>query len=415
MVLQGRANVDWQQRLDFGRLRQDRLDRANKALHKYGIGAAIIYNWDSQRYLGGPWNHPYGRHIPNHFVLLVRDAGFPYVHVTKGLDEVRVKEDCPWLEGRIVTDEDLLQPLVLRMMPVAEAEKRWAKTAQQVKGLLKKHGVASLPLSLDYAGPHLAKALTDAGVKVLDGNSWMQEARMVKTDDEIELMKMAATCNEAGYAALVRELRPGMKENQAQAIMARAIYDAGAEYIEGWVVNSGPRAAPRSFNWSDRTIRPGELISMEACHVTVCGYKVCYDRTFMVGGRPTELQKEIYQVSVEMQHRAQDLIRPGITTHDVARTKPTPRPVFKSVEDIHKFRTGWTNHFGGMGISWNEAPYCTLDEPEVTLEKNMVLAYHAMFWGEKDGVAIENTYRITDKGCEVLCQWPYDDLIVIGV
>ena len=106
---------------------------------------------------------------------------------------------------------------------------------------------------------------------------------MIKTDEEIELMRMAATCNEAGYSALVQELRPGMRENDAQGIMAKAMYSAGAEYIEGWVACAGDRGAPRNFNASDRVIRPGELLTMEACHVTFCGYKVCYDRTFCVG------------------------------------------------------------------------------------------------------------------------------------
>ena len=102
-------------------------------------------------------------------------------------------------------------------------------------------------------------ALTEAGLTIVDGNAWILEADMVKTDDEIELMKMAATCNEAGYGLLVKEFRPGIRECDVQAIMAKGIYNAGAEYIEGWVVNSGPRTSPRNFNWSDRVVRPGEL------------------------------------------------------------------------------------------------------------------------------------------------------------
>ncbi len=45
----GKTNVDWQQRIDFDRLRKDRIARANQMLHKHGIGAAIVYNWDSRR------------------------------------------------------------------------------------------------------------------------------------------------------------------------------------------------------------------------------------------------------------------------------------------------------------------------------------------------------------------------------
>ena len=88
----------------------------------------------------------------------------------------------------------------------------------------------------------------------------------------------------------------------------------------------------------------------------------------------------------------------------------------KSLEDLSEFRTTWyTNHFGGMGIRWEDAPTCTGNEPERVIEKNMCIAYHAIFCVEGyEGVAIENTYRITDTGCENLCKWPFEDLMVIG-
>ena len=423
MVLRyGRNNVDWQQRIDFDRLRKDRLDRAHQMLHKWGIGAALVFNWDSGRYLSKPFNHPYARHIPYHFVLLVRDGGFPYYPV-RDMDK-RVIEDSPWLEDRIVTEEVLSDPGIIRMRPWEDQGKRWAKTAEQVRSLMKKHGVDGLPLSVDYASPIVIKALEDAGLNVVDGNAWILEADMVKTDDEIELMKMSATCNELGMAYLTREFTPGMTENDVRALMAKGIYEAGAEYIEGWITESGVRNAPRTFNWSDKVVRPGEFLAIEACHVTYCGYKLCYSRTFLVGGKPTPIQKELYETAAEMQHRAQELLKPGMTTHDYAKLRPIPKKEptnlllsFNSAEDVREFRKSlsFSNHFGSMGIRWNGAPQAILTEPEMVLEKNMVLAYAAAcsVTGVA-GVKIENTYRITDDGCEALTVWPYDDLPIIG-
>ena len=87
------------------------------------------------------------------------------------------------------------------------------------------------------------------------------------------------------------------------------------------------------------------------------------------------------------------------------------------MEEIREFRATWyTNHFGGMGIRWDDAPTCTGGEPERVIEKNMCIAYHAIFSVEGyEGVAIENTYRITDNGCESLTKWPFEDLMVIGL
>jgi Xaa-Pro aminopeptidase len=418
MLLHGTTAVDWHPSLDFDKLRKDRLAKANEGLHKHGLGWAIVYSWDSKRYLSSVWNHPYGRHMPFAPVLFIRDAGFPYVWVAKGLDDYQVARDCPWLEGRIIAEKHG-GSRANYMLPEGVSQDVWKRNAQLIKSLLKEHGVENEPGSIDWAGPNLLFALQNEGLKVVDGNTWMIEARMIKTEEEVDLMKVGATCNEAGYAAVVENARVGMKENELQGIMAEAIYRSGAEYIEGWVINSGPRTRPRSYNWADKVMRPGEMLVVEACHVTFCGYKVCYDRTFVIGDEPTPLQKEVYGVAVDMNEKVQELLRPGITTHDVARLKPTPEPCFRDVGDIRKFRTQWKNHLGGMGIAWYEAPYIDVDEPEIVLKPNMCFSYHIQFWIEDgpnaEGVGLENTFRITENGCENLCRWPYHELRALGV
>ena len=148
------------------------------------------------------------------------------------------------------------------------------------------------------------------------------------------------------------DVRVGMKYNDVQGIMIKAIYEAGGEHEEGWVVNAGDRTNPRSFNWSDRPLRPREFLSLEACHINWCGYKMCYDRTFLVGARPTELQKEIYQTGVEMQARFEELLKPGITTHELTDKRPRPGKNLKTIQQIRQWKANWSNHMGGMGIAW---------------------------------------------------------------
>ena len=183
-------------------------------------------------------------------------------------------------------------------------------------------------------------------------------------------------------------------------------------------MNAGDRTNPRSFNWSDRALRPREFVSLEACHVNWCGYKVCYDRTFLMGAKPTELQKEIYQTGVEMHARFSELLKPGVTTRELAEKRPKPGLNLKTAKQIRDWRATWSNHFGGMGIAWDSAPYYgSPDDPDFVLERNMTMAYHAMMWVEGDagGIAIENTYRITENGCESLTKWPYEDIMILGL
>lgn len=417
MSVWGKSAVDWQQRVDFDRLRKDRIAKAHQKLNKYGIGAAIVFNWDSQRWLSDNWNHPYTKHVPWRFILMVKDAGFPYVPTVKDFDDVQVIKDAPWLKDRIVTQDVLAQPEIIKLRPWEDAAKRWANVVGQIKTIMKKHGVENMPVSVDYANPIFIEQLQKGGLKVVDGNAWILEADMIKTDDEIELMKMAACCNEAGYGLFIREFRPGMKECEAQALMAQGFYAAGGEYCEGWVTNSGERGSPRTFNWSDKVVRPGELFSLEACHVNYCGYKVCYDRTFIVGGKPNALQKELYEITAELHHKVMKMLKPGITSLDIDRSRPFPPKSFASLEEIKKYRSTWyTNHFGGMGIRWDDAPTCTATEPETVIQKNMCLAYHSIHSVKGyEGVAIENTYRITDDGCELLTKWPFDELMIVGL
>ena len=413
----GKFNVDWQQRVDFDKLRKDRVTRANQMLHKYGIGAAIVFNWDSRRYLSSVWNHPYSRGIPKDYCLFIRDAGFPYVTVNHHLDDEQVRGDATWMKDRIVDREILEQPYVIMLRTWDDAAKRWAHVVGQIKALMKKHGVDGLPVSVDYCHPIFIQELQKGGLTVLDGNAWILEADMIKTEDEVELMKMAASCQEAGYGVFIREFRPGMTENDVRSFMAKGIYAAGAEYIEGWVTNSGIRAAPRNFNLSDRTVRPGELISIEACHVTYCGYKCCYDRTFLIGSKPTPVQQELYNVTAELHHKIMDILKPGLSTRTLAKTRPFPPKTLKTLEDIKAVRETWyTNHLGGMGVRWDGGPNYLPSEPEIILEKNMCLAYHSIHCVKgSDGVSIENTYRITDAGCECLTKWPIDELMVVGL
>lgn len=414
----GQGNVDWQQRINWDELRKKRVARAQQFMAKHGIGAAIVYAHDRRRYLSSVWNHPYGKHVPYNFVLLVRDAGFPYVPVREEVDAGRVREDCPWLEGRILTEKEFFQPRPYRYQEPAKAKELWGLTARQVKALLKKHGVADMPVAIDHCNLYLSNALTEEGLKLVDGNNWIDECGMVKFDEEIILMKMAAAIHERGYGALVKDFRVGMRENEVQNIVAGVIYGAGAEYQEGWVINAGERTNPRSFNWSDRPIRPREFLSAEFCHINYCGYKVCYDRTFLVGAKPSEIQKEVYQTVVEMNNRVKDFLKPGITTRDIARLRPKPGENLKTPEQIKQWRGTWSNHFAGMGIAWDSAPYFYgPDDPEIELERNMTIAYHALFHveGEAGGVAIENTFRITETGCEIMTKWPYEEIIVLGL
>ena len=71
------------------------------------------------------------------------------------------------------------------------------------------------------------------------------------------------------------------------------------EDVEDIIVSSGPNAWPNWRNFSDRIIRPGELVIIDLAALTWNGFKSCVYRTYCVGGTPTDEMKQYYE------HRAQ--------------------------------------------------------------------------------------------------------------
>jgi len=71
---------------------------------------------------------------------------------------------------------------------------------------------------------------------------------------------------------------------------------------------------------------------------------------------------------------------------------------------------------GGMGIRLNGWPQASEKERELTIVPNMVFAYacanSVLGYG---GAKIENTYAVTDTGCEALTVWPFDEIPILGL
>src|SRR3990172_7698104 len=148
----GNYAVDYEQRsYNPERMRRQRLERAHAALKKYGLGSMIVYNYDNHRYLGYYSTHQYARRRPGTFLLLIRDAGYPYTPVDP-FPPTWEEELMPWFKDKMVL-ETSRQFMTLQGFP-QEPEYmvgEWDKTAEEVMGLLKEHGVADLPCGIDMA------------------------------------------------------------------------------------------------------------------------------------------------------------------------------------------------------------------------------------------------------------------------
>ena len=127
-------------------------------------------------------------------------------------------------------------------------------------------------------------ALQAEGIEVVDGQQLMQEARVIKTRDEITLLNHACMMVDAAYEELYRAMRPGVRENECVALVNQVLYEMGSEFVEGVNAISGERCSPHPHVFTDRALRPGDPAYFDILH-SYMGYRTCYYRTFAVGER----------------------------------------------------------------------------------------------------------------------------------
>ncbi|MBI2906881.1 MAG: aminopeptidase P family protein [Chloroflexi bacterium] len=435
----GSFSVDYEQRTyNPERMRKYRIDRAQAMLEKHGLGSMIVYDFDNFRYLGYYTWHNYMRRRPSRYLLLIKGNGYPYSPAFP--PDSGEYQLMPWLRDKMILK--YTTPIQWGLSFDQQfTDEQWTAQAAQIKDLLSQHGVANEPCGIDtHFGLHTVDYLRKAGIKLVDGNPAMAEARMIKNEDEIECCRTAGVITESAHWEVCNALRPGMTEWQVAGVASKALFDLGAEELEGpsFILSSGPRFGAYGVQTgTDRVIRPGEMFVIDINGVSFQGYRTCFYRTYCVGDKPTQQQKDIYNACYEIQMAMQESIKPGITNHDYARAVlekgagkwvgnltfqgkkwgPTwPEPGRYYMSGGHQLGLASGDPGPGIGIRSS-----TLDFPPFTFQKNMVLAVEVGVreWdGSKwlyDGVKLENTGVITENGWEPFYRFPMKDLITCGL
>ena len=241
----------------------------------------------------------------------------------------------------------------------------------------------------------------------------MQQARVIKTEDEITLLNSACMMADAAYEELYRAMRPGIKESECVGLVSKVLYDLGSEHVEGVNAISGERCSPHPHVFADRVLRPGDPAYFDILHAHM-GYRTCYYRTFVVGSG-SRAQVDAYQRCRYYLDAAIDLIRPGALTSEVVEVWPRAQEFgFASEEAAFALQYGH-----GVGLSIWEKPIfsrlVSLEHPE-TIEEGMVFALET-FWPASDGwsaARIEEELVVTRDGCEVITRFPAESLLVAG-
>jgi Xaa-Pro dipeptidase len=405
--------VDWEERVDTGRLRTQRLARLKESLDRSELGALLSFDFHNIRYMTSTHIGTWAMDKLIRFALLPR-GGEPVIW-DFGSAARHHQLYNPWLDGRpddpgqgraragISTLRGAFNPAA----GIAEG------VAAKISRELAANGLAGEPIGVDVAELPVLAAMEAAGLEVVDGQQVFLDARRIKTPDEITLLTMAATMVDAAYDELYRFLRPGVRENECVGLVAKVLYDLGSEHVEGVNAISGERCSPHPHVYSDRILRPGDPAFFDILH-SYNGYRTCYYRCFAVGSASPAM-RDAYVRCRDYMDEAIALVKPGATTADIVSVWPAATDFgFPDEEAAFALQYGH-----GVGLSIWEKPIfsrlVSLDHPEV-LEEGMLFALET-YWPASDGwsaARIEEEVVVTADGCEVITKFPAEELLVAG-
>jgi len=402
----GTMAVDWEERIRFDRLREERLARISALLAESSLGALLCFDMANIRYITATHIGTWAQDKLNRFCLLPqRDEPIMWDFGSAARHHQLYN---PWLaQGRsragISTLRGAMSPESGRAEDVAD------KIAVE----LEQRGLLSEPVGVDAAELPVLFALQARGIEVVDGQQLMQQARVIKTTDEITLLGQACAMVDAAYEELYRAMRPGMRENECVGLVNKVLYDRGSEFVEGVNAISGERCNPHPHVYTDRALRPGDPAYFDILH-SFMGYRTCYYRTFAVASGSRALV-DAYKRCRYFLDAAIELIRPGATTAEVVSVWPRAQEFGFADEEA-----AFALQFGhGVGLSIWEKPIfsrlVSLDHPE-EIREGMVFALET-FWPASDGwsaARIEEQLVVTADGCEVITRFPAEDLVIAG-
>jgi Xaa-Pro aminopeptidase len=400
----GSMNVDWEERWNVERLRQYRLGRAREALAASDLGAVLLFDFNNIRYTTSTHIGEWARDKMTRYALLTR-GGDPHIW-DFGSAAKHHRLNCPWLRT-----EKIHAGMVGLRGAVAPDAGLFRDAAREIARLLRDEGVADMPLGVDIVEPPMAAALEAEGVLVRDGQQVMLDAREVKSIDEIMLLNTACAMVDGAYQLIAERLKPGIRESELVADVTRYLFDLGSEHVDNINAVSGERCSPHPHVFSDRIIRPGDQAFFDIIQ-TFIGYKTCYYRTFVVG-RASDAQRDAYKQAREWIDASIELMRPGVTTDQVAAVWPKAEDFgFGSEMEAFGLQFGHS-----VGLFLHERPIISrlnsIDHP-VELKEGMVIALET-YCPAKDGYSaarIEEEVVVTAGGPVVITKFPSDELFV---
>ena len=259
----------------------------------------------------------------------------------------------------------------------------------------------------------LQDALPDA--ELVDISKMTMRQRMVKSAEEIELIRNGAKVGDIGGAACVEAIGEGVPEHEVALHSTRtmvreiAIRYPESDIMDTWTwFQSGINTDGAHNPVSTRKIQKGDILSLN-CFPMIGGYYTALERTLFFD-HASERHLEIWEANVEVHRRGLELIKPGVRCCDIAEEL---NEIFIK-HDLLQYRTfGYGHSFGTLSHYYGrEAGLELREDIETVLEPNMVVSIEPMVMLPETlpgagGYREHDILVVTEDGAENITGFPF--------
>jgi Xaa-Pro dipeptidase len=269
-----------------------------------------------------------------------------------------------------------------------------------------------------YSSPAFDPTTATAIQAALPGYEWVDttllipEARLIKSDAELDAMRRAGVYTQVGLDATIDAIAAGRTDNDLAAACYAATIGAGSEYmpIDPMVVH-GRRAGHMPFLTHRRIpLEAGDAVYLESSGAHL-RYTAPLMRTASVGA-PSDATRRLADAAIAIVDTLIAELRPGRTGGDVAAV--AARELVGLDDDT--FFPGTFGYSCGLGIqpTWTEYPGYVAEGSDLELRPRMTLHLPICLWSprERTGVGFSETVEITDGGCALITPGTGRELLV---
>ena len=384
--------------IDFDKLRSYRLDRVRNELKKNNIEACILFDPVNVRYALDTVNMSvYNMHNLTRYCFIPVDGPtilYEYFNceiLSKGLD--LIDEIRPAITWDYFSNGD-------------QSELQLKKWVNEVNDLSNTY-FKSKKIAIDVINGPAVNELNKKGIKVLDAKKILEQARVIKSSEEIKCMRAALDVADIGIIKMRDYLKSGITEDELWSILHKTNIENGGEWIECRILSSGSRTNPWMQESSNKIIQDGEIVSFDTDMVGPYGYCADISRAFVCGNKFNENQKKLYQTAVEQIDYNSRLIKAGVTF------KEFTEKAWILPSKYYGNRYSVMLHGIGLCDEWPAIRYPTDGgERGGTFQKNMTITLESYIGevGGNEGVKLEQQYLVGENGLELMSHHPLEKI-----